>query len=398
MEVFMKYELYNNIKEIQNLYSLWQECFGDSKSYTDFYFQWKLKDNQVLTVYQGDKLSSMLHLNPYRLMVEDKNISSNYIVGVATKPEDRRKGLMKMMLEAAILQMYHEHMPFTYLMPAAEEIYIPFGFRIVYEQESWTQDFMIEKERVRNKSISNKGIKNKLEVNEYSVIALGRADNIRLEELVDFSNQLLAKEYDVFVDRTSDYYIRLIHEMESTGGEVLICYHKERLVGFTAYMAEGNIYITEAIYNSDEKKEVMEAITEFIIRNEDVLIEYSETVEEKENHNPPTIMTRIVNWESFVSNISASCEMEIVIEVRDSIIEQNNGTYTLQFSQQGCRVTRSNKNPEVSADIADLTSFFFGRFDSQNYNKINCSSDKGNTNEKLSQINVYKRIFINDVV
>ncbi len=402
----MDYKLYNNINEIQNsekdvevvkqeLYALWQKCFGDSQSYTDFYFKWKVEENQILSIYRQDKLSSMLHLNPYILMVQGKETPANYIVGVATRQQDRRQGLMKMLLEASIYQMYQEHMPFTYLMPAAEAIYLPFGFRIVYEQEPWNRLFLeegqvaaqeIDPEKKGNENLNNGNQDN------LTVIPLNADNKERIEQLVSFSNEKLSQEYDIYVKRTSYYYNRFIHEMECTGGKVLLCYCKEKLVGYAAYMAEGGIYIAECIYSEEDKAIVVDAISAFILRSEDRLPIW------EEHHNTPTIMARIVDWNSFVHNISASEEIKLTVEVKDSIIEENNGVYTLYFTTLGCDSTRSIEEPEVSADISDLSKLFFGKMSEQDLTAIIKGNDKEYTRHKLALINSYKKIFINDVV
>jgi len=396
----MDYKLYYNINEIQDLeqdkevtkkelYTLWQDCFGDSQSYTDFYFKWKVNENQILSIYKQDKISSMLHLNPYILMVQGSRIPVNYIVGVATKQEDRRQGLMRILLEASLHDMYQEHMPFTYLMPAAEAIYLPFGFRIVYEQEPWNQLLSEDRQKLTQMDISHKSVSDSL-----NIVTLETRDREKLEDLVAFSNQQLSQKYDVYTERTQYYYKRLVYEMKSTGGEVLLCYRKEKLVGYASYMAEGDIYITECIYCLGEKEAVMDGISKFTEK----AINWDSRIDKKEDHNIPTIMARIVDWKSFVQNISASEEINIIMEVKDPIIEDNNGVYSLQFTKQGCEVTRTKKEPEVSADIADLSRLFFGRIERADLLKIVYGGDKINIRSKLEKIYSYKKVFINEVV
>ena len=400
MNLFMDTKLYNNISEIQEtkkdqetakqeLYVLWQECFGDSSAYTDFYFKWKVKDNQILSIYKNDELSSMLHLNPYLVTVQGKKVSSNYIVGVATKKQNRRQGQMKSLLEVALHEMYQEHIPFTYLSPAAEAIYLPFGFRIVYEQERWNQILLETRMKLRAATFNNKSI------DGLTVVALGLADKVRIEELVSFSNQQLLQRYDVYIERTPYYYERLLHEITSTGGEVLLCYRSDQLVGYASYMAEDGIYVTECIYSLEEKDAVMEAISEFTEKT------VNQGIYEMKNESAPTIMVRIADWNSFVLNISATEEIRIVMEVQDPIIEENNGIYALQFTNQGCKITRTTEKPEVSADIADLSRLFFARMTEKELFGIVKKEEKKNKEEilsKLKRINTYNKVFINDVV
>lgn len=388
----MEYRVYNNLEEISLLdggadtkgavYDLWRECFGDSTSYTDFYFKWKIRDNQVYTVFKGDRIAAMLHLNPYILNVGGKKIPANYIVGVATKEEDRRQGLMKLLLEKAMNQMNEKEMPFTYLMPAKEAIYLPFGFRIVYEQESFKQQIIDTKVEV-----SHKGI-NAIMHETIDTLILNTEDSINLEKLVDFSNQFLESVYDIFVYRDIYYYQRLIHEMRSSHGEVMLVHQSGTIIGYIAYMKENDLQVAEAIYLPHKKEEFWYGVTDRLsgFLNEDQSLT-----------NPPVIMARIVNLQTFISGITAIKETSLLIGVEDDIIWSNNGTYEVIFTQTGSKCIRTEKEPEIKGDISEITKLFFGIEKEKLVLIIN--DDSNNIiMEKLNNINYYNHVFINDVV
>ena len=49
---------------------LYEEVFSeDEKSFVDYYYQEKTKDNIIYIVREDDDIQAMLHLNPYTLMV-----------------------------------------------------------------------------------------------------------------------------------------------------------------------------------------------------------------------------------------------------------------------------------------------------------------------------------------
>lgn len=396
----MKYELFNSLEETQrhkkdaetvkgDLYTLWQECFHDSDSYMQFYFGWKLVDNRILTAYKGNRLSSMLHLNPYQLMVAGRKIPANYIVGVATRQQDRRQGLMRMLLEASLRQMYQEHMPFTYLMPAAEAIYLPFGFRTVYEQESWNLLYKQAGDRVRMPSL-NDG-------DGLAVTALAASDRAGISKLVEYSNALLSGQYDIYTYRTEYYYYRLIHEMESTGGSVLLCYDGGRPIGYVSYMAEGDIYITECLCDGKDRDAVMYAVRNYISGK--ASLPQIPPVRKTGNNEPEvSIMMRIIDWASFAALLTAEERLTFTVEVKDPIIQENNGIYTLRLSPQGCIAERTQAEPEVFFDIAGLTAFLFGRLQGSDVPEAITGPDQENIGLKLDKINKFDKIFINDVV
>src|SRR5699024_1820467 len=110
--------------------------------------------------------------------------------------------------------MYDKNMPFTYLMPAKESIYLPFDFRTVYEKESWNSLLRKASEKAK-KEEKEEGLRAASTTDSgFKVLVLKDKDRKRIQELVTFTNQLLDQEEDVFVKRSPYYYKRLIQEMK----------------------------------------------------------------------------------------------------------------------------------------------------------------------------------------
>ncbi len=396
----MDYKLYNTIKEIevlgksdiqvtQELYDLWRECFGDTKEYTDFYFSWKVKDNRIVSIYKQERLSSMLHLNPYEVKVRNKTERLNYIVGVATRPEDRRQGLMKLLLETTLNQMYEEQMPFTYLMPAAEAIYLPFGFRIVYNQVPWKQRLLQTGYRIGRDADPN------LIDGSMKVIRVTDDNEEAIAVLTAFTGQYLSQCYDIYADRSPYYYKRLIQEMESGKGGVLLCMREEEPVGYISYMTDGGLGIAECIYQPEQEELFFNTVASKIL---DEVMPQPEAAEQTADHSTPSIMARIVDFQAFTENLTAGEEFTLTVKVEDPIIKANNGVYLLSFSEEGCKAARTQKEPDLAGDIAQLTRLFFGRLSDMEMAGLCPSAGDTNILEKLGSINFYKRVFINDVV
>lgn len=120
---------YLSAKERINTRPIYETVFfEDTKKFVDYYYQYKIRDNEILVLEEDEKLVSMLHLNPYTMIVNGYEFQSNYIVAVATLKEYRHRGYMRMLLEKALCDMAERKMPFTFLMPASESIYAPFDF------------------------------------------------------------------------------------------------------------------------------------------------------------------------------------------------------------------------------------------------------------------------------
>ena len=427
----MEYSLFQTIEEVsikdedkvkKDIYELWQESFGDSDEYTDFYFEWKIGKNQVLTIYkeflengiETSPLAAMLHLNPYSLMVKNKEIPANYIVGVATKESERRKGLMNKLLQASMEQMYKEEMPFTYLMPAKESIYLPFDFRIVYEQEAWNDKLsqarikVIKEERidVRAASMDDSEILRAASIddeNDYKIVVLETYDIERINELVSFTNELLANEHDIYAKRNPYYYERLINEMRSASGEVILCYDKDELIGFASYMAEEAIYITEFMTYGDSggiANDIVHGIEEDVLK---AFWKYFSSVtdldifKKKQGSQITAIMVRIINLESFVKMFNSNSPVSLVFDIKDPIIASNQGRFLLGVDKDKGNIERSNSNPDISIDIADLARLFFGKLKENELDRL-ILKDRDLVKKQLAQINIIDSLFINDVI
>lgn len=116
--------------------ALYREAFPEDKdSFVKYYYSYVTKNNKILVMEQEGEISSMLHLNPYRLSVNGTAVDAYYYVAVATKADCRHQGMMRKLLCKSLNDIHEEGHPFTYLMPANRAIYEPFDFRIVYQQE-----------------------------------------------------------------------------------------------------------------------------------------------------------------------------------------------------------------------------------------------------------------------
>ncbi len=352
----MDYNLYKGIDEVdikskdevkKDIYELWQESFWDTDIYTDFYFEWKITDNQVLLLYKDMQLVAMLHLNPYRLMVKEKELSANYIVGVATKESERRKGLMKRLIEASMEEMYNKKMPFTYLMPVKESIYLPFDFRVVYEQPLWNQQLI---------DISNEK-KYSSEKNDYKILVLETEDTNRIKDLVSFTNKLLSHKHEVYVKRDDHYYIRLINEMRSSEGEVLIVYKHNTPIAYLSYMAEEAIYITELISHKEDEKRTLAMFLDYISSN--AHLKHKKIFEKKKGSQKTAIMVRIIHLHEFIKMLSTKDYVSFVADITDPIIENNQGRFLIEIDKDGGNMEASNKEADIFVSIAELVQLLF---------------------------------------
>lgn len=203
---------------------LWEEVFKeDTKEFLDYYYSEKTSENEIYVIEEDGKIVSMLHLNPYQMRIGSKRFKTHYIVAVATDENYRKRGYMAKLLNHTMRIMQERGEPFTFLMPAAEAIYKPFGFEFVYAQKRGT---------VTGKNSQNKTI-------EFTL-----AEMKDCQDIANFANEFL-KDYDVVTWREVSYYETLLAEQASENGGILLAKKGEKIVG---------IFCFASVEDTDEQK------------------------------------------------------------------------------------------------------------------------------------------------
>ena len=117
-------------EEQERTKTLYREIFPeDTEEFLDFYY--KERPKRILAMEEEGQIIAMLHLNPFLLSFFGKEITASYIYAVATKKEKRRQGIMGELLRYAFQLLKEEGEAFCILIPVAESIYSPYGFRTV---------------------------------------------------------------------------------------------------------------------------------------------------------------------------------------------------------------------------------------------------------------------------
>lgn len=211
---------------------LWEEIFKeDTPEFLDYYYSEKTKDNEIYVIEESGEIVSMLHLNPYQMRIGDSLYATHYIVAVATKEQYRKQGLMRQLLNHAMQVMEERGEPFTFLMPASEAIYKPFGFKFIYEQKQGKLT----------------GIQP-----EDTMLIWGDATEENCHEIAAFANTIL-QEYQVVTWRDAAYYQTLLSELESEDGGILLARRDGELQGVFCYVRDKEVVIREPLCRSERE-------------------------------------------------------------------------------------------------------------------------------------------------
>lgn len=210
---------------------LWEEIFTeDTQEFLDYYYTVKVKENEIYVIEDEGQIVSMLHLNPYQMRVKDKICQTHYIVAVATDEKYRKQGLMRRLLEHTMKVMTDRGEPFTFLMPASEAIYKPFGFEFIYEQQ---REYIVGARC------------------EEEILQVANATKKDCQAMADFANKWL-DNYDVATWRDSAYYEMILDEQMSENGGILIVRQHSDIVGIFCYAKEEQIEIREPLFENEK--------------------------------------------------------------------------------------------------------------------------------------------------
>lgn len=110
-------------EDIPALKSLWQEAFGDSQDYVDFYFSNRFQPQETLVL--GQPADAMLTLLPAGWTAGGEEMPVRYVYAVATRRSARSKGLSTLLMSAADDWMKRSGIEAAFLVPAQKSL---FGF------------------------------------------------------------------------------------------------------------------------------------------------------------------------------------------------------------------------------------------------------------------------------
>ena len=360
--------------ENQRARKLYEEIFDeDSPAFVDYYFRVKAAENEIFVVEnEKQEILATLHLNPYEMMFCGERVKTNYIVAVATRADCRHQGMMRSLLQASLQEMYRREETFTWLMPAAEAIYRPFGFRFIYEKNKMT----VTADVLRREETDEKWqIHSDQEVS--GDIFCEEAKKEDLAELACFAEKQLSKLAEVYTVHDIAYFEQRMQEVECEGGSLILIRKEKEICGYFLALKKDREAWEIVVEDAVQKKAFPAVLHWFGESKEKCTFTAFPQIWEQyaQSENVPAIMGRIVHLERFVCCLKIKKEQEWKIRLTDSLIPENNGYFIIKTGIEGGSLIR----------VENL---------SEKEKKMFCSMDIGQLTEELFRLPV----FLNEVV
>ena len=360
--------------ENQRARKLYEEIFDeDSPAFVDYYFRVKAAENEIFVVEnEKQEILATLHLNPYEMMFCGERVKTNYIVAVATRADCRHQGMMRSLLQASLQEMYRREETFTWLMPAAEAIYRPFGFRFIYEKNKMT----VTADVLRRAETDEKWqIHSDQEVS--GDIFCEEAKKEDLAELACFAEKQLSKLAEVYTVHDIAYFEQRMQEVECEGGSLILIRKEKEICGYFLALKKDREAWEIVVEDAVQKKAFPAVLHWFGESKEKCTFTAFPQIWEQyaQSENVPAIMGRIVHLERFVCCLKIKKEQEWKIRLTDSLVPENNGYFIIKTGIEGGSLIR----------VENL---------SEKEKKMFCSMDIGQLTEELFRLPV----FLNEVV
>ena len=360
--------------ENQRARKLYEEIFDeDSPAFVDYYFRVKAAENEIFVVEnEKQEILETLHLNPYEMMFCGEKVKTNYIVAVATRADCRHQGMMRSLLQASLQEMYRREETFTWLMPAAEAIYRPFGFRFIYEKNKMTVTADVLQ---RAETDENWQIHSDQEVS--GDIFCEEAKKEDLAELACFAEKQLSKLAEVYTVHDIAYFEQRMQEVGCEGGSLILIRKEKEICGYFLALKKDREAWEIVVEDAVQKKAFPAVLHWFGASEEKCTFTAFPQIWEQyaQSENVPAIMGRIVHLERFVCCLKIKKEQEWKIRLTDSLIPENNGYFIIKTGIEGGSLIR----------VENL---------SEKEKKMFCSMDIGQLTEELFRLPV----FLNEVV
>ena len=119
--------------DIPKLRALWQECFGDSDAFCDWFFGERFSPEFSVAAEESGEILSAVHGWPFTLSIRDKAIPAIMMCGVATHPAARGKGLMTKCISLVMANAREKGFLVLFQKPVDFDIYAKLGHYASYD-------------------------------------------------------------------------------------------------------------------------------------------------------------------------------------------------------------------------------------------------------------------------
>lgn len=132
----------------------WRTCFDDPDEFVEWNFSQNYHAENTILAEWEDTPASNMQLIPYRLRLGTRDYDVNYVSGVATLPQFRKRGLVRALFSFAFPEMQKRNQPLSLLVPFNYAFYEKFGYTQCYHRALRTADQLPKGEHLDAKDLN----------------------------------------------------------------------------------------------------------------------------------------------------------------------------------------------------------------------------------------------------
>ncbi|MEG1913848.1 MAG: GNAT family N-acetyltransferase [Acidaminococcaceae bacterium] len=349
-----------NEQTLPQVAKLWDYCFEKkATAFYEWYFNnYCLQQNTILGGFNANgQLETMLHLNPYTIVLRGRKLNLPYLVGVATAPVARGQHAFAPLLNTAFSIIRAQGSPFVLLMPLYAGVYQPYEFTFTYYKHLYKMPL--------------------------AELAYGPvAEKATLEIIEDFSDFTAFSQvykqamtgFNGYVLRDERIWNNLLTVFQKEGGRIVLATEEGEATGYLFYQIEADTFkILELLATNTPTRNLLLKFAaqhraqcqtfEWSAPNDDQTHQYFP------NQNctgslQPFMMARVVDVQKALKLLplpTAHLRGELVIFIIDESIGLNNTLLKVEVGESALTLKNTAQHPDLLMDVTAFTQLYFGQ-------------------------------------
>lgn len=330
-------------KDLQQVKELWQQCFDDTESFVNWYFERYYRAEQTLGIFIQDELQASAQIIPYTLNLRGTEVPAGYIVGVDTAPEARHRGYARWLLQECLIRQRERKQVISLLMPFEGQFYYRYGWPFCY----FHQQIQLKPEELR-----------------CAAKPWGTIRHCGLYEAMPELDRIygeFCRWYQGTVCRSRQQWQLLLEDAEMDRTQCYLIEQDGVAQGYCLWTPlKGKIFIREMAWCRDEARRGMLHFLQETVPAEQTLwmelpqddtLVYEMAVSKTAVVQYPFLMARVVDVKACLEALTyPNVSERFVLQVQDGFAAWNNGWFRVELSAGRADVVKQ----EESDGTADL--------------------------------------------
>ena len=416
-----------NEERMPQVAELWAYCFEKRQEpFFQYYFgEYVGKNNMVIGGFEkvgtadengklGERLRTMVHVNPYMLRIRKEEQLTPYLVGVATAPEARGQHAFGPLLQTTFEVLRSEGFTFATLMPIYAGIYLPYEFAYCYyglQYKMPLTDLARELAGSAGKDLAVERLNIAQALSDDKAVTEAGPEEDVKAILAPLYAKLTA-EYNGVPLRTDFQWKKLLTVHGLEGMQCAVVYREGEPCGYMFYyISEGCFTVHELLVDCFDARN---RLLQYASMHQSSAKEFAWLAPAWDKtylgfsdqglapQVKPFMMARCLDARKALTQLAVpdgAQQGSVVLLLTDRVIDRNNHLVKLEIGQEGLSVKSTIDVEEVTMDMGAFTQLYFGTFTARSLFEAGRIRVKAGAEEKLALLDSLfpkQRNFINE--